>query len=54
MDIIRKISVGADYKNGAMHYIVGQDVLSGSHRINHIGINESTGDFEIWIEKEEV
>lgn len=53
MDVIRKISVGADYKNGAMHYIVGQDVLSGSHRINHIGINESTGDFEIWIEKDD-
>lgn len=26
---IRKISIGADYKSGAMHYIVGQDVLGG-------------------------
>ena len=24
---IRKISVGADYKSGAMHYIVGLEVL---------------------------
>ena len=23
---IRKISVGPDYKSGAMHYIVGQDI----------------------------
>ena len=53
MDVIRKISVGADYKNGAMHYIVGQDVLSGSHKIHHIRANESTGDFEIWIEKDD-
>jgi hypothetical protein len=53
MELIRKISVGADYKNNAMHYIVGQDVLNGSHKIKHIGINNSTGDFEIWIEKDD-
>ena len=28
---IRKISVGPDYKSGAMHYLVGQDVLNGSY-----------------------
>lgn len=50
MDIIRKISVGADYKNGAMHYIVGQEVLGGSHKIHHIGKNDFTEDYEIWIE----
>ena len=27
---IRKISIGADYKSGSMHYIVGQDVLGGN------------------------
>jgi len=27
---IRKISIGADYKSGAMHYLVGQDVLVDS------------------------
>lgn len=30
---IRKISVGPDYKNGAMHYIVGQEVLNGTNKI---------------------
>ena len=30
---IRKISIGSDYKSGAMHYIVGQDVLGGSYKI---------------------
>ena len=33
---IRKLSIGADYKSGAMHYIVGQDVLGGSHKIHLI------------------
>jgi len=33
---IRKISIGADYKSGAMHYIVGQSVLGGSHQIHLI------------------
>ena len=33
---IRKISIGSDYKSGAMHYIVGQDVLGGSHKIHLI------------------
>ena len=30
---IRKISVGPDYKNGAMHYIIGQEVLGGTNTI---------------------
>ena len=38
---IRKISVGSDYKSGAMHYIVGQDVLGGTHKI-HLIQEEST------------
>ena len=29
---IRKISIGPDYKSGAMHYLVGQDILGGSHK----------------------
>jgi hypothetical protein len=33
---IRKISIGADYKSNAMHYIVGQKVLGDSHEIHHI------------------
>ena len=30
--LIRKISVGTDYKNEAMHYSVGQEVYGG-HKI---------------------
>ena len=51
MELIRKISVGADYKT-AMHYIVGQDVLDGTHKIHHISKSATTGDYEIWIEKD--
>ena len=46
---IRKISIGSDYKSGAMHYIVGHDVLGGSHKIHLIqGDNIS---FKIWIQR---
>ena len=47
---IRKISIGPDYKSGAMHYIVGQDVLNGSHTI-HL-IQQSEESIKIWIEKD--
>tara|TARA_R110000803_G_scaffold95241_5_gene163062 strand:- start:1470 stop:1688 length:219 start_codon:yes stop_codon:yes gene_type:complete len=47
---IRKISIGADYKSGAMHYIVGQNVLGGSYMILHI-LYESDS-YKIWIIKE--
>ena len=33
--LIRKISVGKDYKNDAMHYAVGQEVYGG-HTISNI------------------
>jgi ABC-type ATPase involved in cell division len=48
---IRKISIGADYKSGAMHYIVGQSVLGGSYVIHLIQHDESSSSFKIWIEK---
>jgi hypothetical protein len=48
---IRKISIGADYKSGAMHYIIGQDVLGGTHTI-HL-IQRSDESFKIWIQKNE-
>jgi|TARA_R100001530_G_scaffold59946_1_gene43349 hypothetical protein len=48
---IRKISVGADYKSGAMHYIVGQEVLGGNHKI-HL-IQQESQAFKIWIIKGE-
>jgi hypothetical protein len=47
---IRKISVGADYKSSAMHYIVFQEVLGGNyviHLIKHAPENDS---IKIWIE----
>jgi len=48
---IRKISIGPDYKGGAMHYIVGQPVLGGAYSINHIRHEVTTGSILIWIEK---
>lgn len=47
---IRKISVGPDYKSGAMHYIVGQDVLGGSHKIHLIKYYPESDSVKIWIE----
>jgi len=46
---IRKISIGSDYKSGAMHYIVGQEVLGGSHKIHLIQAVDSS--YKIWIQK---
>ena len=51
---IRKISIGPDYKGGAMHYIVGQSVLSGAYKIHHIRQEEDTHSILIWIEKENI
>lgn len=39
---IRKISVGPDYKSGAMHYIVGQSVLSETNEIHLIRQNNNS------------
>ena len=46
--LIRKISVGSDYKT-AMHYIVGQPVLNGSYVIEMIYHSEATDRIQIWI-----
>jgi len=46
--IIRKISIGADYKGGAMHYIVGQDVLGGKYAIFEI-LKIQSGNILIYI-----
>ena len=35
MNLIRKISIGKDYKNDSMHYAVGQEVYGG-HKIDSI------------------
>jgi hypothetical protein len=36
---IRKISIGPDYKGGAMHYLVGQKVLGDTSEIHLIKID---------------
>lgn len=45
--IIRKVSIGADYKN-AMNYLHGQEVLRGEYKIDLIIMREG-GSIEIWI-----
>ena len=53
---IRKISVGPDYKNGAMHYIVGQKVLNDTQEIHLIKHDEKKKSIKIYIinDKQEV
>ena len=51
-NIIRKISIGSDYKNEAMHYSVGQEVYGG-HIICDILNDEKKGEYSIYIKKEE-
>jgi hypothetical protein len=53
---IRKISLGLDYKSGAMHYIVGQEVLGASYKIHLIRQSVDKNSIKIYIinEKEEV
>jgi len=50
MEQIRKISIGADYKSGAMHYIVDQEIFGGTHMIHLIKKNESNQSLTIFIE----
>jgi hypothetical protein len=46
--LIRKISIGKDYKNEAMHYALGQEVYGG-----HIicDITENDKNFSVFIKK---
>lgn len=46
---IRKVSIGPDYKGGAMHYIVGQAVVGDTHRIEHIIFDDSSQSVKIYI-----
>lgn len=52
MRVIRKISIGSDYKNDAMHYSVGQEVYGG-HTICDIISDKSDGDYLIYIRKKD-
>jgi hypothetical protein len=49
-NVIRKISIGADYKNEAMHYSVHQEVYGG-HKISHILFEEVDNSYNIYIKK---
>ena len=46
---IRKISIGPDYKGGAMHYLVGQKVLGDSNEIHLIRVNSDKNSIQIFI-----
>ena len=50
---IRKISVGPDYKSGAMHYIVGQSVLNGNYTIHLIKFSKDNNSILIYIQSKE-
>lgn len=49
--IIRKITIGKDYKHDSMHYAVGQDVYGG-HKI--CDIIEEDDKYSIYIRKGDV
>ncbi len=51
-NIIRKISIGSDYKNDAMHYSVGQQVYGG-HTICDIVSADGDGEYLIYIQKQD-
>ena len=46
--LIRKISIGKDYKNDAMHYSVGQEVYGGHVIVNIIDDEDK---YSVYIEK---
>jgi hypothetical protein len=48
--VIRKISIGSDYKNEAMHYSIGQQVYGG-HEISNILLDEKDNSYNIYIYK---
>ncbi len=50
--IIRKISIGSDYKSDAMHYSVGQQVYGG-HEITYIVFDSEDSSYNIHIKKNE-
>jgi hypothetical protein len=50
--VIRKISIGSDYKNEAMHYSIGQ-IVYGGHEIAYIRLDHADGSYNIYIRKED-
>ncbi len=51
-NVIRKISIGSDYKNEAMHYSVGQQVYGG-HTISNILYRQNDNSYNIFITKKD-
>ena len=51
MTKIRKISIGSDYKNDAMHYSIGQEVYGG-HTISDILFEDKDQSYNIFITKD--
>jgi len=49
-NVIRKISIGSDYKNDAMHYSIGQQVYGG-HEIAYIIHEPEDSSYNIHIKK---
>lgn len=52
MTKIRKISIGSDYKNDAMHYSIGQEVYGG-HTISDILFEDKDQSYNIFITKDD-
>jgi len=48
--VIRKISIGSDYKTDAMHYSLTQSVYGG-HTISHILFDAKDNSYNIFIKK---
>lgn len=46
---IRKISIGPDYKGGAMHYLVGQRVLDNTGEIHLIKFDAVKHSVKIYV-----
>ena len=49
-NVIRKISIGSDYKNDAMHYSLGKQVYV-VNEIYHILYDEKDNSYNIYIKK---
>ena len=49
--VIRKISIGSDYKTDAMHYSLGQ-LVYGGHTISHILSDKEDNSYNIYIKKQ--
>ena len=49
MNDIRKVSIGPDYKGGAMHYVIGQKVIGDSNEIHLIKYDDNNNSIKIYV-----